>query len=333
MPWDVLGQTPFLREYCNLICLLHNRAPLPLFLRQDLLSQLEGSVWHLGHLQFHVWPQYLFCSDICRHCWIKILQPLHWSCMLLLCLYLSARHTFVDGRLVGSQALVSRFLKGELLLRPPHTLWVCSRDLVVVLGVSMFYFLSPLLADLRQLSGKSAHSCIYQAGSWASWTVFIKGLFAVASQKIGPNCNCSMWPKCNCYLTLSCSTSNGTLRFLLCSVRPTPYFRVKNGTKAVPCPSRGSHIGLLMPYPMHTGSVASRFPGQEHLHVMGQLEQRFTDWHLCCSFVGFLLNLCLLLQSEWCHCQFSGDSCVFCCLTKSHWVSLSVLMAVYSSSR
>lgn len=64
--------------------------------------------------------------------------------MLLLCLYLYARHTFVDGRLVGSHSLVSRFRKGELLLRPPHTLWVCSRDLLVVLEVLMFYFLSRL---------------------------------------------------------------------------------------------------------------------------------------------------------------------------------------------
>lgn len=196
MPWCTLGQTPFLREYCNHTMVLwlplgmgrHSFlwVRLPLLLRQDLLSQLEGSVWHLGHLQFHVWHQYLFCTDFCRHCWIKILQPLHWSCMSLLCLYLSAWHTFVDGRLVGSHSLVSRFLKGELLLRHPHTLWVCSRDLLVVLEVPMFYFFEPLVrADLRQLSGKSAHSCTYQVGSWASWTVFSKGLFAVASQKMG----------------------------------------------------------------------------------------------------------------------------------------------------
>lgn len=141
----------------------------------------------------------------------------------------------------------------------------------------------------QRFTGRVAHSCD-KVRSWASWTVFSKGLFAVASQKIRPNCNCYMWPNCNCYLTLSCSTSNGTLRFLLCSISATPYFSVNKGTKAVPCPTRGSHIGLLMSYSMHTGSVASRFPGQEHLHVMGQLERCFTDWYLCCSFVGFLLN-------------------------------------------
>lgn len=105
-----------------------------------------------------------------------------------------------------------------------------------------------------------------------------------------------MWHKCNCNLALSCSTSNGTLRFLLCSVNPTPYFHVNKSTKAVSCPCRGSHIGLLMPYPVYTGSVTSRFPGQEHLHVMGQLKRRFTDW---------VLQLCGLLtrplpgSTEW----------------------------------
>ncbi|KAK7878584.1 hypothetical protein WMY93_030420 [Mugilogobius chulae] len=46
---------------------------------------------------------------------------------------ISARHSFVDGRSVGSHSLVSRFLKGALRLRPPRLTRVPSWDLPLVL--------------------------------------------------------------------------------------------------------------------------------------------------------------------------------------------------------
>lgn len=74
----------------------------------------------------NIWKQriavYPFCSDIGRHCLIKVFQFLHWRTMLLLSL--------LD---MGSHALVSRFLKGRPYLRPSHTIRVLSWDLLVVL--------------------------------------------------------------------------------------------------------------------------------------------------------------------------------------------------------
>ncbi|KAE8299769.1 hypothetical protein D5F01_LYC02186 [Larimichthys crocea] len=66
---------------------------------------------------------------------------------------ISARHAFVDGRSVGSHALVARFLKGALRLRPPHAVQVPSWDLPVVLEALCSPPFEPLEhADLRWLS-------------------------------------------------------------------------------------------------------------------------------------------------------------------------------------
>ncbi|KAE8299768.1 hypothetical protein D5F01_LYC02185 [Larimichthys crocea] len=66
---------------------------------------------------------------------------------------ISARHAFVDGRSVGSHALVARFLKGALRLRPPHAVQVPSWDLPVVLEALCSPPFEPLEhADLMWLS-------------------------------------------------------------------------------------------------------------------------------------------------------------------------------------
>lgn len=56
---------------------------------------------------------------------------------------------------MGSQALVSRFLQVKLQLRPPHTLWVPSWELLVVLKASWAApFESLENTGLRWLPGK-----------------------------------------------------------------------------------------------------------------------------------------------------------------------------------
>ncbi len=80
---------------------------------------------------------------------------------------ISARHAFVDGRSVGSHALVGRFLKGALRLRPPHTVRVPSWDLPVVLEALCSPPFEPLEhADLKWLSCKTAFLLAVTSAKW-----------------------------------------------------------------------------------------------------------------------------------------------------------------------
>ena len=111
-----------------------------------------------------------------EHCSVPVLlkylqtwldQGLSSSTIKMYVAAISARHAFVDGRSVGSHAVVGRFLIGALRLRPPHAVQVPSWDLPAVLEALCSPPFGPLENTvLRWLSCKTAFLLAVTSAKW-----------------------------------------------------------------------------------------------------------------------------------------------------------------------
>ena len=202
---------------------------------------------------------------------------------------ISAQHAFMDGRSVGSHALVGRFLKGVIRLRPPRAVRVPSWDLPAVLEALCSPPFEPL--EHSELRGLYCKTAFFLAVTSAKRVGELHAL-SIASDCLQWNSdgsgvtmcpNPSFLPKRLSAFHVNQAISLATFApelgveglppnaSFLCPVHALKQYievfislmlclSVMEGIgRAMPCLNRGSWIGLLIPYLMCTGSGAFRF--------------------------------------------------------------------------